>query len=454
MSESTVYNLVVIGGGPAGITIAKRLGKKMKVAVIRPEDHSMIYCAMPYAIEGLIPFEKTLKKDMLVTEAGADLIRDTATAVNFDEKTVTLEKGGYIKFEKLIIATGANPVLPPIDGADLKGVYTFKTEDDLRMLMELVEKGLKKAVVVGAGAIGIELSQALNEKGIETHLVDMADSVLPNLLDRDMSENLHSVLTDHGIKLHLMSRVQNVSGSVKAEKVILNDGNSIQIAAYDNNSNDSLEGIVVFAVGMKPAVDMFKDSKLEIGTDGIIINEYMETNIPDVYAVGDCAQYTSGITGEVLSGKLATNAVPMAKVVADNLLGKKRKYTGFYNGAATKISKYYAGSTGLSEAAAGKRGDYLTGFSEMTIKFPIMPEAGKATVKLIADSETLEILGGQIVSEAPVTDKIDTLTLAIQNHMTVENLRDLSYSAQPYQSFFPANNLFVAASEEILKKKP
>ena len=124
------YELIVIGGGPAGITLAKKLGSKMNMAVIRPEDYSMIYCAMPYVIESLIPIEKTFKKDELVTDAKADLIRGYVENIDFDMKNVKLGDGTQLKYEKLVIATGAKPFIPPIKGHDLNGVLSFKTEGD------------------------------------------------------------------------------------------------------------------------------------------------------------------------------------------------------------------------------------------------------------------------------------------------------------------------------------
>ena len=204
------YDLIVIGGGPAGITHAKMLGKKMKMAVVRPEDYSMIYCAMPYAIEGLISTEKTLKKDSLVTDAGAELIRDKVTGIDFEKKQVQLAAGEALGFSKLVIATGARPFIPPVDGAALKGVTGFKTENDLKNIKAQIDSGLKKAVVVGAGAIGIELAQALTDSGLEVDLVDMGDSVLPNLVDKDMTAELEAELIQKGIRLHLNAKVTSL----------------------------------------------------------------------------------------------------------------------------------------------------------------------------------------------------------------------------------------------------
>ena len=451
------YDILVIGGGPAGITISKVLHKKKTVGIIRPEDHSMIYCAMPYAIEKIIHLEKTFKKDSIVTDSGADLIRDTVVRIDFAKKQVHTQKNEVYGYGKLVLATGAVPVLPPIPGTDLKRVMTFKTENDLRTIIDYCEQGsISKVVVVGAGAIGVELAQALKAIGLETHLVDMASTILSAMMDKEMIEDAEGVLIREGIHLHLNSKVVELRGSEAVEHVVLDDGQviSFQGAEDCSISEDFIEqqGLVVFAVGMRVEKELFEGSGLALGRDGIIVNGRMETNIEDVYAVGDCAQYVSGITGEVLSGKLATNAVPMAKVFAQNQLGAAKEYPGFFNGAATKIGPYFAGGTGLTEKAAAAVFDTITGHSELTTIFPNMPGAKKVRMKLIAEKGTLRILGAQFLSGEPVTDKVDVMTLAIQNGLTITHLAELSYSSQPYQSFFPANNLMVAAAEDILSK--
>ena len=450
------YNILVIGGGPAAISLVKTIKGVRQVAVIRPEDHSMIYCAMPYAIEGLIPFEKTLKKDQLITDNQAELIRDEVTAVNFSEKIVRGASGDTYGYENLVIATGASPILPPIEGSKLDGVYTFKTENDLAGIMEVLEKGVGQAVVVGAGAIGIELAQALKEKGLITHLVDIAPRILPNMTDPEMTEEAEAHLIEKGIKLHLDKGVTKLKGQKYLEEVVLEKGNSIHFYSADECSlgvnHSQQKGILVFAVGMKPNVEIFNGTNLSMDRGGIVVNEKMETNIPGVYAAGDCTHFISGITKEGHPGKLATNAVPMGKVLARILLGEDTAYRGFYNGAATKAGDYYVGSTGFTESQAAERFDIITTYSEFTTAFPIMPFAKKVRMKLIVDAKTGCLIGGQVVSGLPVTDKIDQITMAIQWKIPVEELVHLSYSSQPYQSFFPANNLLVQAALEATEK--
>lgn len=449
----STYEILVIGGGPAGITLAKRLGKHYLTGIIRPEPHSMIYCAMPYAVEKKIPMEKTLKKDSLVTDSGARLIRDKVRNVDFRKKKVELFSGDILSYRKLVIATGAVPVIPDIDGKDLSGIYTFKTEEDLDRIIKTVDKGLKHAAVVGSGAVGIELAQALNERGVDTHLFDMADHVLPALLDYDMSREVEQELVKQGISLHLKTKISSVSGTKVPDTLIMDSGEKVTFADPDNCTDSKVDApasIVVFSIGMKPDVDIFKNTELKIGTTGIVVNDRMETNIPDVFAVGDCAAFTSAITGRVAAGKLATNAVPMAKVLADNLLGDKREYPGFYNGAATKAGKYFVGGTGLSEENSEK--EVVAGYSELTTAFPIMKEAKPVKLKLVVQKGSGKLIGAQVLSEVPVTDKVDILTMAIQSNRSIYDLRDFSYSAQPYQSFFPASNLIVAAAEDAVRK--
>ena len=443
------YQLIVVGGGPAAITLAKMLGKKMKMAVIRPEDHSLIYCAMPYAIEGIIEQEKIYKSDSLVTEAGAELIRGEVGRIDYDRKEVTLNDGRKIRYLKLVLATGATPFIPQIPGCNLSGVKGFKTEKDLKDILGFLDTGIREAVVVGAGAIGIELAQALREAKLSVDLVDMADSILPGLVDSDMATEAKGEILEKQIVLHLGAKVSRVIGEKSASGVILDNGTEIRFGSYSGKK----EGLVIFATGMRPEVDLARDSQIELGRDGILVNDKMETSIPDVYAVGDCVQFVSGITNKVISGKLATNAVPMAKVLGFNLLGKERRYPGYFNGAATKVGKFFVGGTGLSEKLAVEAGyQVVLGYSELTTKFPIMPGARKLKFKLIADRRDGRLLGAQVVSGDPVASIIDLLTFAIQKKTVLEELTGLSYSSQPYQSFFPAANGVVLAAEDALRR--
>jgi len=439
------YDAIVIGGGPAGISASRVFGKaspRINVALIRPEPHSMIYCVMPYVIQNTVSLEKTFKLDSLVTDNGVELIRDKVNKVDFVTREVWTEKGRY-RFQKLLIATGANPALPLLPGIELPGVMTFKNEPDLVQLLEQVDN-VKRAVVVGAGAIGVELAQALNVRGIKVHLVDIQDHILPSLVDRDMAMEAQELLASRGIKLRLNNRVVSLNGEDKVEKVILADGEDIGC-----DEGDRL--LVIFSVGMKADISMFAGTELSLGRNGILVNARMETNIPGVYAAGDCAEYKSALTGHIIDGKLATNAVPMGKIAALNILGGKREYPGFYNGGATKVYNLRLGGTGFTEKLAAANGfDPVAGYGETTTRFPMIPGTGKLRVKLVVDRSTRRLIGGQVVGSEAVAERIDLLTFAMQTGSVVDQLEMLAYSAQPYQTFLPANNAIVMAAGGIM----
>ena len=209
---------------------------------------------------------------------------------------------------------------------------------------------------------------------------------------------------------------------------------------------------MVLAIGMKPNVSLF-EGQLELAPDGIVVDERMWTGMPDTFAAGDCTQCISGIDGKPLGGKLATNAVPQAKVAALNLLGHQARYPGIFNGAATVVGDLRIGGTGFTETYARTRGfEPVVSVGESTSRFPMMPGAKPVRVKLVADAATGRLIGGQVRGYEAVAERVDVITLAIQQGMTGAELAGLSYSAQPWQTFFPAKNAIVEAASGLASK--
>jgi len=449
-------SVVVIGGGPAAITFSRTLKKlqpEASITMFRPEAHSMVYCAIPYAIEGLFEPSKVFKPDGLVTGVGVELIRRKIESVDFKNKLVVDDAGESYRYETLFIATGASPILPPIPGADAANVFTVKTGRDMADIMEKIEGGAKRAVVIGAGAIGIEQVLAYEARGLDTWLIDMAPHALPNMVDEDMSEPLHTALAAHGVDLTFGARVDTLETTPQTDgQTTLKGVSHVGLSNGNGFDLDPEKDFLCFAVGMKPDLDLFLQSDLEMTRDGIVIDDHMRTNIPDVMAAGDCCTFFSSIDEKPLSGKLATNAVPMAKVAARVLAGRNVEYGGFLNGAATCVEDWRVASTGFTAAIARNRGiETIVGYGESTTLFPMMPGAEELKIKIVANKENRRIIGAQVLSKLPATDKIDVITLAIQQGMTLNDLSRLSYSAQPWQSFFPAKSAIVEACENALE---
>ena len=442
----TETDVVIIGGGPAGITFARKLKQlkpETRITMLRPEPHSMVYCAIPYAIEGLFKPEKVFKQDELVTDVGINLIQRKAVKVDLKRKKVVDDAGDEYSAGFIFLATGASPVIPPIPGSHARNIYTVKTQKDMEALIKGVKKA-KKAVVIGAGAIGIEQAQAYKSLGLETYLLEMAPRVLPSMVDEEMAVAIHNVIRKNGVNLMLSTRVTEIdTNGINAKRIKTSGGESIEL----NPDND----FVCFSTGMKPDVELFTGQGLDIDNDGIIVDNRMRTNLAGIFAAGDCCSYVSLIDGKPLGGKLATNAVPMAKTCARVIAGESDEYPGFVNGAATCAWDLRIGSTGFTEELAKQRGfETVTGTGETTTLFPMMPGADNLKVKIVADARDLKIIGAQVISGLSATDKIDVISLAIQNRLTLKQLSKLSYSAQPWQSFFPARNAIVEASENAL----
>jgi NADPH-dependent 2,4-dienoyl-CoA reductase/sulfur reductase-like enzyme len=230
----------------------------------------------------------------------------------------------------------------------------------------------------------------------------------------------------------------------RASQVVLTNGDAIEL--------DPDRDFAWLSVGMKPDIRLFNHPDLEVDRDGIVVDAQMRTSLPDVYAAGDNCHFHSAIDGKPIGGKLATNAVPMAKVAARNVAGIHDEYAGFVNGAATCVFQYRVGSTGFTEELAQKRGfETVSGRGATTSVFPMMPGATELKVKIVADARSGRVLGGQLLAEIPTADRVDTITLAIQQGLTLKELAKLSYSAQPWQSFFPARNAIVEACENALE---
>jgi len=445
--QSHITDYLIIGGGPVGIQASRMIRTALpesSVTVLMPEPFSVIYCAIPYVIEGIIEMSSIAKRDEMITEVGADLWHVSAKSVDFDAHTVTVDDGRVITYKKILIATGAVPGAPPVPGITLENIFVVKTSKDTEVIKKAANSA-SKVVVIGAGAIGIEQAQAMKELGLEVHLVDMATHPLSVMVDLDFGETLIEGIKVQGINWYGAIPLKQFNGNKAVSEVVLGDGSKIELEEGTD--------FVIVSAGVRPALDLFVDTKLEMVKDGIVVDPSMRTNLPDVFAAGDCVSFHSSIDGKPLGGKLATNAVPMAKIAAKTMLGKKAVYPGFSNGAATCLGELRVGGTGFTESFARQRGfETVSGYGETTSKFPIMPGAEPVKVKLVADAKTGRLLGGQVLGPDAVAERIDVISLAIQHKLVMSEVAQLSYSAQPWQTFFPARNPIVQAAEDALEK--
>lgn len=325
-------------------------------------------------------------------------------------------------YDKLIIASGSWPILPPIPGMDLENVFYAKIYQNANAVNEkMCEPEIKKVAVVGAGYIGVELAEAFKRNGKEIVLVsDM--NVLNNYYDHDFQEMMRKNLEANGIELALQDRVCEIKGKDGKVTGIVTDKQEFDV------------DMVLMSVGFKPNTDMFRDTDLELNPRGAIkVNDKQETNIDGVYAIGDCCDIKNNATGTNEYIALASNAVRTGIVAAHNAAGKEMEMLGVQGSNAIHIFGLSLCSTGLTEEAAQRAGFEVNSVTVTEKLRPdFMPDNNDITLKVVWDKETRRILGAQMASEEDITLALHAFSLMVQEQYSVDKLALLDQFFLPH----------------------
>lgn len=445
---NNVKHLIIIGGVAAGMKAAakaRRESPAMKITVITDEQYiSYAGCGMPYFIGDIIRDSKKLilrepiyfKNMHNITVLTSHL----ATAIDTMSKQVRvrdIEKGQELVFDydKLIIATGAQPIVPPLPGISLNNIFTLRTIDDTLKIRAFVDGGqVKNAVIVGGGLIGMEMVENLVLRGIKVTVVELLDQILPPL-DKDMASIVQKYLMGKGIEIITSDGVKSFEGNDNAVIKVITDKRQLPA------------DMVILSIGIKPNIKLAQESGIEIGTARAIkVNERTETNIPGVYAVGDCAENIHLVTGKPAWIALGSTAAKMGRVAAINATGGSDTFRGVLGTLIVKIFELNVGKVGLSEREAVKEGFLVeSAIVPAGDKAHYYPETRDIIIKLIADKTTKKLLGAEIVGEGVVDKRIDIIATALTFGATVDQISklDLAY-APPYAMSMDA--IIVAAN--------
>ncbi|HPN86723.1 MAG TPA: FAD-dependent oxidoreductase [Smithella sp.] len=433
--------IIVIGGsaaGPKAAAKARRIDNDAEVIILQKDaDLSMASCGYPYYVGGFF----NDRNQLLCTPAGVvrnpmfylnakDIearVNTEVTAIDRKNKIVSCKnlatgETGTLSYDKLIIATGSVPRMPPVPGAVLQGITTLQSMKDADFLRKIRDEGkIKKAVVIGGGLIGIETCEALQLAGIEINVIELLpqlltflDWELAKLVENHVKSKGANVITDNGIAAFL-------GEDGKLTGVKLQNGTELPCE------------LAVVAIGVRPNVKLAKEAGLKIGElGGVDVNEYMQTSDPDVYAVGDCVETTSRITGKKVLAPYGDLANLQGRVAGENAASVNCvTFPGTIQTGICKVFDYAAGSTGLSETAAKRLGmtDIVTVINASPDK-PGFMEGKLLVTKLIADKNTGRILGAQCIGPGNVAKQIAQWAMAIQGKLTVEDLinADLPYA--------------------------
>ena len=440
--------IVVIGCSGCGALAArtlKKLNPSLAVTIIREQEERglLTRCATPYICCGNVMVEPSYKDDNIFINQGIQLINVKAAGVNRKEKVVTTADGKIYPYDKLVLATGAKPVVPPVPGVDLPGVFFLRTSGDaVNILHWINSRRVKNAVLIGAGAIGTEIAYLASRRGVNVILIEMLDHVMQGILDADMSEEVEAYMREQGVDLRLSQKVNAIGGKSEVEKVVL-------------SSNEEVTAeMVIISAGARPNSELAEKAGLEMGKLGLKVDNYLRTSDPDIYAGGDLIQYQSYVTGKPILGQLRPNAVIGGRIIAKNILGYEVKFPPLLNSFATKFFDKSIAGTGITEAEAKNEDiDAISATQVSASKHSMMREKKPYTVKLVFNKKSEKIIGGQILSDDELPVKhIDMITLAIRCGLSAMDLTTLRCAGQPELSSDPGMEPISLAAENAFEK--
>jgi NADPH-dependent 2,4-dienoyl-CoA reductase/sulfur reductase-like enzyme/rhodanese-related sulfurtransferase len=442
--------LVIIGGvagGASAAARARRLSEDAQIVLFeRGPDVSFANCGLPYYVGGTIAHREKLlvtTAERLNTRFHLDVrTHSLVEAIDRRAKKVRVrdlasERVYEESYDKLILAPGAAPVRPPIPGIDLPGIYTLRNLQDVDNIKARIDQGVKKAVVVGAGFIGLELVENLVQRGIAATLVELQDQVLPPL-DKEMTAPIVETLVAKGVTVLLGQSAAGFEPTSDGLVVRLKSGESLPAQ------------LVILGVGVRPESKLAVDAGLEVGPrGGICVNDLLVTSDPNIYAVGDAIEVVDFVSGDPVQMPLAGPANRQGRIAADNVFGRSTSFRGTQGTAIVGIFELSAAITGASEKVL-RRGNrpYRKIYVHPAHHAGYYPGAEGMVLKLLFHPETGRVLGAQAVGGAGVDKRIDVLAVAIQAGMTVFDLEEmeLAYAPQYGSAKDPINMAgFVAA---------
>lgn len=426
-------NVLVIGGVAAGTKTAAKLKRENRdfnvTLITKGENISYAGCGLPYYVGGVIEdksdlivntpksFSELTQVEVKTSVEALEIDRDKKIVKAFD---IQNKEEIIFNYDKLVIATGADPIKPPIEGIDLEGVYYMRTPDDAIAVREVVEtNNVKRAVVVGGGFIGLEVAENLHEMGVKTTLVEAMDHIMPGF-DDEVSSYVENELIENGIMVLTGERLTSIEGDEKVSKV-------------RTDKRAMKADMIVMSVGIRANSNIAETCGLELEANKTIkVNEYMQTNDENIYAVGDCVTVKNILSGMPAWSPMGSSANKEGRCLAKTLAGKKTEFNGVLGTGIVKLLNLNAARTGLTEKEA-----LNLGYNVESVLVPIddkahyYPDSKMIIIKLISDKDNKKVLGAQVFGEGNVDKHIDVISTAITFNATINDLQNLDLAYAP-----------------------
>ena len=443
------YDVIILGKGPAGIIAGvteKKQNPDKSILMIGEEDKGLVPCGIPYVFHRLDDVSKNAMGPKPFLDAGGEVVIDKAVDIDLDSKKVKVTSGTEFGFERLVFATGSEPVVPKfINGYDLKGVfYVKKSYQYIEQLKEKANEA-KNIVIIGGGFIGAEVAEQMHLEGkANVSLIELEDQCFSKAFSKELATIATDKLRDTGLNVMTSTKVDHLEGKNGAvESVVTSGGEKIPA------------DMVIMSIGYSPNTALAKDAGVDLNSIGAIrIDNFGRTNKNHVYAVGDCAGTIGFLTGREDNIMLASTATAEARILGYNMFGIKIKrcFSGTLGVFSTEVNDLSMASAGVNENTANEAGvEYLTAkFSDVDRHPGTLDDTQPLTVKLFASVSDGSILGGEVWGGKSSGEIINTISMAIQKRVTVYELVSFQIGTHPLLTTAPTKNVMIKAAEGII----
>lgn len=441
------YDVIVIGGGPAGIisaVTAKKNFPKKKILAIKNIDKGVIPCGIPYMFTTLKNCDENALGTAPFKENNIDYLVDEVTCIDKKKKNVKLKNGKNHSYDKLILATGSKPVVPPIEGIEKKGIYPIIKEMNYLKKLKTEIKKAKDVVIIGGGFIGVEFADEIAKmKGKKVSLIEQEKDILSKSFDKKFSDAVQQILLSKKIKILTGEKAVKIEGKNKATAIKLASGKKVRA------------DVVILGIGSRANSDLAKGCGLDVNAHGaIIVDEYLRTSDPNIFAVGDCSETKDFFTRRMTDVQLASTATSEARIAGSNLFGIRllRENKGTIAAYSTMIGELALGSAGLTEKTAKKEGfDVIIGEASAPDKHPgHIPGMHPTSVKLIFQKESGILIGGQVMGGISAGEIVNIIAVAIQQNMSAGNIETLQIATHPKLGPAPTAYPLIVAAQQVM----
>ncbi|MBA7568251.1 NADH oxidase [subsurface metagenome] len=438
-------DVVIVGGSAAGLTAAitaRRHYPNKKILLIRREKQVPIPCGIPYIFGTVGSPQKNLMPDTALEKHNVEFIIDEVTELDREKKTVQTKAGEEVGYDKLVLATGSLPMMPPIPGFDKENVYPVHKDVEQVSIMQEKMKSSRKIVVIGGGFIGVEMSDEMNKIGnLDVTICELLPHCLQLAFDMEFCTEAEKLLEERGVKIMADQKVTSIEGNGKVTGVKLASGTILPA------------DMVIVGIGTVANIDLAKKANLRLGPTGSIwVDRTMHTIDENIFSCGDCTEKFSFFGGIPSKLKLASIACSEARIAGANLFGTQRESVGTIGVFSSAIGDRSFAVAGLSENFAKQQGyDVITGIAEGPNRHPgIMPGMVNQKVKLIFERRTKVLIGSQMMGDIAVGELVNVASACIQHKMTIDDIACFQMGTHPALTASPVVYQFVNAAESAL----